>query len=67
MTRHAADLLSLTFGVLFASIGLVLLLGDLSRLSLEWLAPLVAIALGIVVVLAARSTRGTTPEEPSEG
>ncbi len=57
MTRHRADFLSLTFGLLFAAIGLVLLSGDTDAVSLRWVGPLTAIALGALLVLAARSTR----------
>lgn len=57
MTRHRADFLSLTFGLLFAAIGLVLLSGDSGAVSMTWVGPLTAIALGALLVLAARSTR----------
>ena len=67
MSRHPADLLSLSFGLLFAAIGLVLLSGGGGALSLAWIGPLVAVALGAVLVLAARSSRSDpvdhTPED----
>jgi hypothetical protein len=63
MGRHPADFLSLSFGLLFASVGLVLLSGDRGALSLAWVGPLTAIALGALLFLAARSTR-TVPDEP---
>ena len=56
MTRHSADLLSLFFGLLFVAVGLVLLSGGAGALSLAWVGPLVAVGLGTVLVLAARST-----------
>lgn len=64
MGRHPADLLSMAFGLLFAAIGLVLLSGDRGALSLAWVGPLAAIALGALLVLAARSTR-PDPDEPA--
>ena len=66
MTRHAPDLLSLTFGLVFSALGLLLAFGDVSRISLEWVAPLAAIALGVVVVLAARPTRSEAVESLDE-
>ena len=68
MKRHPTDLLSLTFGLCFAALGLVLLSGSSGALSLAWLGPIVAIVLGALLVLAARSTRATpegegTPED----
>ncbi len=62
MSRHPADFLSLVFGVLFAAAGLVLLSGSSGALSLAWVGPLVAIVLGALLVLAARSSR-TAPDE----
>ncbi len=66
MTRHPADVLSLVCGLLFAAVGLVLLSGGGGALSLAWVGPLVAIALGALLVLAARSahhlSEGHSPE-----
>jgi hypothetical protein len=66
MTRHPADVLSLFCGLLFAAVGLVLLSGGGGALSLTWVGPLVAIALGALLVLAARSahraSEGQSPE-----
>ena len=62
MTRHPADLLSLAFGLLFAALGLVLLSGGAGALSLAWLGPLVAVALGGLLILAGRSAR-TEPDD----
>jgi polyferredoxin len=66
MSRHSADLLSLTFGLLFAAVGLVLLSGSGGALSLAWVGPLTAIALGALLFLAARSTRSAPDEAPVE-
>ena len=63
---HPADLLSLFFGLLFAAIGLVLLSGGSGALSLAWVGPLVAVALGAVLVLAARSARPGDGDQPPE-
>lgn len=66
MTRHPADVLSLLCGLLFAAVGLVLLSGGGGALSLTWVGPLVAIALGAVLVLAARSAHPVAEVQPSE-
>ena len=64
MSRHPADLLSMGFGLLFAAIGLILLSGGTNALSLGWVGPLTAIALGALLVLAARSSR-TASDQPA--
>lgn len=56
MTRHSADFVSLIFGLAFVAFGLVLLAGDTGALTLEWVAPITAIALGVLLVAAARSS-----------
>lgn len=50
MSRHRADFLSLAFGLLFVAIGLILLSGATGALSLAWVGPLTAIALGALLV-----------------
>lgn len=67
MTRHRADLLSLFFGLSFAAIGLLLLSGGAGTVSLTWLGPLVAVALGTVLLFAARSAHRRADERPPEG
>lgn len=62
MSRHPADFASLVFGVFFAAIGLVLLSGSSGAMSLAWVGPLVAVALGALLVMAARSAH-TGPDE----
>ena len=66
MTRHPADLLSLSFGFLFAAAGLILLSGNVDWPSLEWVGPLAAIVLGAVLILVARSSRASRDEEAAE-
>ena len=67
MSRHPADFLSLTFGLLFAAVGLVLLSGGSGALSLAWVGPLAAIALGALLFLAARTTRTAPDDQAPEG
>lgn len=57
MTRHPADLLSLTAGLMVLSLGLVLLSGGVGDLPMEWVGPAVAIGLGALILFAARPTR----------
>jgi len=64
MSRHRADPVSLVFGLLFAAIGLILLSGGDGALSLAWVGPLTAVALGALLILAARSTRTAPDEQP---
>jgi len=64
MKRHSLDALSLTFGLIFVAAGLLLLSGGPAlghNLPMEWVGPLVAIGLGVVLFLAARPER----EKPS--
>lgn len=66
MSRHPADPVSLVFGMLFAAIGLVLLSGGDRALSLAWVGPLTAVALGALLILAARSARPAPDDLPHE-
>jgi hypothetical protein len=66
MSRHPADPVSLVFGMLFAAIGLVLLTGGDRALSLAWVGPLTAVALGALLILAARSARTAPDDQPPE-
>ena len=54
MTRHATDYLSLTFGLLFATVAAVLLFADAAAISWEWVLPVAVIGVGAAVILAAR-------------
>jgi cytochrome c-type biogenesis protein CcmH/NrfF len=60
MARHPFDALSFIFGLFFAAVGLLLVVGDPTRgtIALGWAGPVVAICVGIVVLFAAlqRST-----------
>ena len=67
MSRHPADFLSLTVGLLFAAVGLVLLSGGSGAFSLAWVGPLAAIALGALLFLAARTTRTAPDDQAPEG
>lgn len=67
MPRHPADFLSLIFGLLFAAVGLVLLSGGGSAVSMAWVGPLVAVGLGALLLLAARSRHRIPDEQPPEG
>jgi cytochrome c-type biogenesis protein CcmH/NrfF len=66
MRRHELDALSFVFGLVFAGTGLVLLGGRALRegLTLPWAGPLVAIALGVLIVIAARP-RLARPDRPA--
>lgn len=66
MARHPADLLSLTFGILFAATGIILVAGSTDWLSLEWVGPVAAIVLGAVLILVARSSDAARDEEATE-
>lgn len=65
MTRHSADLLSLLAGLAVLALGLLLLSGGVGDLPMEWVGPAVAIALGVLIVVAARPTQETTDEAPA--
>ena len=65
MRRHRLDALSLVFGLLFVTAGLPLLSGGPvlgHNLPMQWVGPLVAIGLGVVLFLAARPERETSDE-----
>lgn len=64
MGRHPVDQLSLMAGLVVLGIGLVLLTGGLDGLRLEWAGPAVAIALGVMILVAARSERLPSRDEP---
>lgn len=59
MARHPADLLSLFAGLVSLGFGLVLLTGGLGDLPMEWVGPAVAIAVGVLILVAARPSRAS--------
>jgi hypothetical protein len=65
MSRHPADYLSLTFGVLFAAAGVLLLAGRDVAPSFTWIAPVGIIAVGAVIILAARSSGADSADLPA--
>jgi hypothetical protein len=67
MTRHPADLISLTFGLLFAAIGVLMLFGRIDDLRLDWVLPAATVILGVLLIVVARSMRSHPDDEPSEG
>ena len=69
LIRHSPDLVSLTFGMFFTAIGILLLLGRLDGISLDWLIPVVTVVLGVLlIVLAGPIGRKSKPDdEPTEG
>jgi len=65
VTRHPGDLLSLAAGLLVLGLGLVLLTGGIGDLPLEWVGPMVAIGLGLLILIAARQERPPSEDEPT--
>jgi hypothetical protein len=66
MARHPADLVSLIFGMLFAAIGVVLLLGRLDGIRLDWILPVATVVLGVLLIVLARSIGRESDGEPAE-
>ena len=66
MTRHPADLISLTFGLLFAAIGVLLLFGRIDDLRPDWVLPAATVILGVLLIVVARSMRSQPDDEPTE-
>ena len=69
LIRHSPDLVSLTFGMFFTAIGILLLLGRLDGISLDWLIPVIVVVLGVLlIVLASPIGRRPKPDdEPTDG
>jgi hypothetical protein len=65
VTRHPADLLSLLAGLAVLGLGLLLLSGGIGDLPMEWVGPVVAIGLGVLIVVAARPERVASEEAPA--
>lgn len=70
MTRHAFDAVSFAFGVIFLIAGVMLFSGKPNTDALEWVGPVTAIGLGVVILVATVPRRrqeaddGTPEEEP---
>lgn len=56
MRRHPFDALSFPFGAISLLAGVMLLTGGQRGISLVWVGPVAAIAIGVVIALAARSS-----------
>ena len=69
MQRHDVDPTSLAFGLLFAVAGLMLLGGNSTAgtVWLGWTGPVVAIALGVLIVIAARPRRQPSISSADDG
>ena len=65
MRRHPVDLLSFISGLLVLAVGLLLLSGNLDQVPMEWVGPVAAIGLGVVIAGAA-VTAQVRPEDPVE-
>jgi divalent metal cation (Fe/Co/Zn/Cd) transporter len=59
VTRHPPDMLSLVAGLVALAFGLVLLTGGIGSIPLEWVGPVAAIGIGIVILVAARPSRAS--------
>ena len=57
MSRHPVDLFSFVCGMLVLATGLLLLSGNLDQVPLEWVGPVAAIGLGVVIVVAVAGSR----------
>jgi hypothetical protein len=66
MRRHELDPVSLTFGFVFAGLGLLFLIGRADQaLRLHWIWPLLLVVLGVgILVDVARNRDRTTAPEP---
>jgi hypothetical protein len=70
MTRHPFDTLSFSFGVIILIAGVILLSGRPSTDPLEWVGPVAAVGLGVVILVANLPRRrpaadaAAEPDEP---
>ena len=65
MSRHPVDLFSFVWGLLVLATGLLLLSGNLDQVPLEWVGPVAAIALGVVILVAVAGPR-TRPDDAGQ-
>jgi hypothetical protein len=68
MHRHELDPVSLTFGFVFAGLGLLLMFGQVDEaLRLRWVWPLLLLALGVGILLdVTRQSRRDPDSDPSD-
>ena len=67
MRRHDLDPVSLTFGFLFAALGLLFLIGRADdAFRLRWIWPLLLLVLGAGILLDIAQGRGRTVPAPAE-
>lgn len=66
MTRHAFDALSFIFGVIILIAGVMLLNGRPSTDALEWVGPITAIGLGVVILVATIPRKSAARAEEAE-
>ena len=64
MARHPADVFSLLAGLMTLGLGLLLLSGGLNDVPMEWVGPVVAIGIGLMIVVAARPSRVEPKDQP---
>ena len=65
MNRHELDPISLTFGFVFTGLGLLFLIGRADQaLRLQWIWPLLLLALGAGILLDLTRDRGRQALEP---
>lgn len=66
MRRHRTDLVSLVAGLVFTTLGVVFLLGELRGLTVEagWVLPVVLVGLGLCGLAATLRSRGRGEETP---
>jgi hypothetical protein len=67
MRRHELDPVSLTFGFVYAGLGLLFLLGRADQaLRLHWIWPLLLIVLGVGILVDVARHRDRTPPPDAE-
>lgn len=66
MTRHSFDALSFIFGVIILIAGVMLLNGRPSTDALEWVGPVTAIGLGVVILVATIPHKSAAGAEEAE-
>lgn len=64
MVRHPVDLFSFVSGLLVLAFGLLLLSDNLGQVPMEWVGPVAAIGLGIVITAAAYAARPPRAASP---